>query len=254
MSNASNAENAFVEATDKLNGLYRGVERNTLDLPQVSVMPTLICAWAVLRFYFFFIVGIFLIVPTNLVILIRNLFPGHWRYRPFFLHHLYYVWLWVWRGEAPTMPGIFVRPLLNVFMKGHFERRLRRLRLEILLSDGLSDATRSALLARLDAALERWKSPRFAAIFYTVLLPAIASFPSWYKQLTEFLGLFEIHVPASVVVNFVSEHRPPAGSHACLPTTAIPRLGNCPACRVDRNIAAPPPPNACPSWESPCRR
>jgi len=207
----SDAENAFVEATDNLIGLYRGVERKTLDLPSVSVMPVLILFWATLRFYFFFIVGFFLIVPTNLVILIRNLFPGHWRYRPFFLRHLYYVWLWVWRGEAPTTPIIFVRPLLNVFMKGHFERRLRRLRLEILLHDGLSDATRSVLLARLDAALERWKSPRFAAIFFTVLLPAIASFPSSYKQIIEFLGLFEIHLPASVVVNFVSEHMSAVG-------------------------------------------
>jgi hypothetical protein len=204
MSNA--AENAFVEATDKLIRLYRGVERNTLDLPWISVMPTLIYAWAILRFNFFLLFGIFLILPTNLVILIRNLFPGHWRYRPFFLHHLYYVWLWVWRGEAPTTPGIFVRPLLNVFMKGHFQRRLRRLRIEILLSDEVRDATRSTLLARLDAALERWKSPQFAAIFYTVLLPTIASFPNWYKQLTEFLGLFEIHMPASVAVNFVSEN------------------------------------------------
>jgi hypothetical protein len=42
--------------------------------------------------------------------------------------------------------------------------------------------------------------------FFTVLLPGIASFPSGYKQLIEFLGLFEIHVPAGVVANFVSEH------------------------------------------------
>jgi hypothetical protein len=41
---------------------------------------------------------------------------------------------------------------------------------------------RSALLNRLDAARERWKSPRFAAIFVTVLLPGIISFPTWYKQ------------------------------------------------------------------------
>jgi hypothetical protein len=200
----SDAENAFVEATDNLIGLYRGVERNTLDLPPVSVMPVLIFFWSTLRFCFFFFVGFFLIVPTNLVILIRNLFPGHWRYRPFFLPHLYYVWLWVWRGEAPTAPLIFVRPLLNVFMKRHFERRLRRLRLEILLRDGLSDATRSSLLTRLDAALERWKSPRFAAI-YGLLYPIITSLLGLYEKVIEFLGRFGIRMPADVV-NFVSEH------------------------------------------------
>jgi hypothetical protein len=202
----SDAENAFVEATDNLIRLYRGIERTTLDLPLFSVMPALIFFWALLRFYFFLIVGLLLIVPVNVVILIRNFFPGHWRYRPFFLNHLRYVWLWIWRGETPIAPLVFVRPVLNVFMKGHFERRLRRLRLEILLSDGLSDAARSTLLTRLDAALERWKSPRFSVIFLTVLLPAIVALPGSYKQLVEFLGLFEIRVPEGVVGNFVSEH------------------------------------------------
>jgi hypothetical protein len=148
----SDADNAFVQATDKLIALYRSIERSTLDLPLVSFMPLLIFFWSYLKFFFFFIVGLFLIIPTNLVILVRNLFPGHWRYRPFFLSHLYYVWLWLWRGEAPTAPAIFIRPLLNIFMTGHFDSRLRRLRAEILLRDGLSDATRSALLARLARA------------------------------------------------------------------------------------------------------
>jgi hypothetical protein len=203
----SDADRAFVQATNNLIALYRSIERRTLDLPPVSIMPMLIYFWAALRFAFFLEVGLFLIVPTNLVILIRNLlFPGHWRYRPFFLRHLRYVWLWVWRGEAPFAPSIFVRPLLIFFMKGHFESRLRRLRLEIPLHEGLSDATRSTLLAQLDTALERWKSPRFTAIFFTVLLPGIASLPTWYKQLSDLMGSAGIHIPVDVIVNFVSEH------------------------------------------------
>src|SRR5260370_42487379 len=102
----SDADNAFVQATDSLIALYRSIERRTLDLPFLSVMPTLIVFWALLRFMFFFYVGILLIIPVNLVILIRNIFPGRWRYRPFFLRHLSYVWLWIWRGEAPTLPFI----------------------------------------------------------------------------------------------------------------------------------------------------
>ena len=145
------------------------------------------------------------LLPVNFVILIRNLFPGHWRYRPFFLTHLYYVWLWVWRGEAPTFPLIFFRPLLNVFMKAHFENRLRRLRLEIALHDELSDTTRSALLNRLDAAHERWILSRFAGVFFTVLLPGIISFPTWYKQLIDFQTTVGIHVPTNVVVGLVSD-------------------------------------------------
>jgi hypothetical protein len=202
----SDADNAIAQATDNLILLYRGIERSTLDLPLVSFMPVLIFFWSAVKFYFFFVVGLLLIIPTNLVILIRNLFPGHWRYRPFFLHHLHYAWLWIWRGEAPTAPAIFIRPLLNIFMKGHFEHRLRRLRFEIALRDGLSDTARSTLLARLDAALERWKSPRFAAVFFTVLLPGILSLPSWYKQLIEFLGSLGMHMPTEIVVSFVSQH------------------------------------------------
>jgi hypothetical protein len=96
--------------------------------------------------------------------------------------------------------------MFNLFMKGHFERRLRRLRLEALLNDGLSDATRTALIGRLDAALERWKTPRFAALFYTVMFPAILAIPTWYKQLIEFLASIGIRLPTDVVVNFVSDN------------------------------------------------
>src|SRR5215813_11854316 len=199
------ADNKFVQATDSLIALYRTVERTTLDLPFLSFIPMLIFFWAFLKFYFFLVVSAVLIIPVNFIILIRNLFPGRWRYRPFFLSHLYYVWLWIWRGETPTAPLIFFRPLLSVFMKAHFETRLRRLRLEILDSE-LSDGTRSTLLGRLDAALERWKIPRATAIVYTVVSPAIISLPSWYKQLVEFLGSIGLRMPTDVVINFISEN------------------------------------------------
>src|SRR6266478_6460422 len=87
----SNPDDAFVQATDNLLVLYRNLERHTLDLPLVSVMPVLIFFWSVVKFEFFLIIGIVLIIPVNVVILVRNLFPGHWRYRPFFLTHIYYV-------------------------------------------------------------------------------------------------------------------------------------------------------------------
>jgi hypothetical protein len=86
----SNPDDAFVQATDNLLVLYRNLERHTLDLPLVSVMPVLIFFWSVVKFEFFLIIGIVLIIPVNVVILVRNLFPGHWRYRPFFLTHIYY--------------------------------------------------------------------------------------------------------------------------------------------------------------------
>ena len=206
----SDADNVFIQATDDLIALYRGVERRTLDLPFLSVMPFLIFIWAILRFYFFFLIGVLLIIPTNLVILVRNLFPGrHWRYRPFFLSHLYYAWLWLWRSEAPTAPFIFIRPLLDVLTKVHFARRLQRLRTEITLRGELSDATKSALQGRIDAALERWKTFRFTAIFSTVLVPVIIGFPTWWKDTTEFLVGLGIRLPTDLFVNFIGQNTSP---------------------------------------------
>jgi hypothetical protein len=79
----ADADSSFTHATDSLIALYRTVERRMVDLPLLSVMPVLIYLWEVLKFFFFLTVNLF-IIPVNVVILIRNVFPGHWRYRPFF--------------------------------------------------------------------------------------------------------------------------------------------------------------------------
>jgi hypothetical protein len=188
----------FSQATDNLISLYRNVERRTLDLPFLDVMPLIISTWASLKFFFLFLVDLFLIIP-NLVILVRNLFPGHhWRYRSFSLPYLKYIWLWIWRGEAPALPFILIRPLLGVFVRIHFGNRLQRLRREIALRDGLSDATRSALRGRIDGALELWKSPRITGIFSTVLWPVVYYFPPWWEQMTKSLG---INFPTGLIQN-----------------------------------------------------
>ena len=95
----------------------------------------------------------------------------------------------MWRGEAPTTPVIFIRPLLNIFLKEHFARRLLRLRQEIALRDGLADATRSALTGRLDSALERWNPPRYSTLFFTFVVPAIIWLPEKLTEFVRWLGL-----------------------------------------------------------------
>jgi hypothetical protein len=112
------------------------------------------------------------------------------------LTHIYYARLWVWRGEVPSAPLLFIRPVLNIFLKEHFASRLRRLRQKIVLYDGLTDASRSALVGRLDSALERWKPSRFGTLRLTVLWTAIISLPAWSKQLTDFLGWMGIQTDA----------------------------------------------------------
>jgi hypothetical protein len=61
------------------------------------------------------------------------------------------------------------------------------------------------LTAHLDAALERWKSPRFSTLTLTVLLPGIVSLPTWGKQFIDFLGFFGIRIPTEIVEVFVSQ-------------------------------------------------
>jgi hypothetical protein len=195
----SDADNAFTEATNELIALYRSVERSTLDLPWLSFMPFLIYMWESAKLVFFFYLGLLLLVPVNLIIFVRNFFPGHWRYRPFFLRSIYYVCLWIWRGEAPFPPLVFVRPLFVAYVKGHFETRLRRLKLEVALHDAISDETRKCLLDRLNAALDDWKSPRFGAIFFSILLPGIISAPAWIKQVAELPGLLGTNLPTEAV-------------------------------------------------------
>jgi hypothetical protein len=203
----TDSDNKLVQATDALIGLYRSIDRATLDLPVISLMPFLKNIVAIIKFGFLLLFGIILIIPVNFVILLRNIFPGHWRYRPFFLKQIYYCVVWLWRGEVPTFPFVFVRPLLTAYMKGHFERRLRRLRLELLDSE-VSDVNRSAVLGRIDVALERWKAPRIATIVYTIVVPAIISLPTWYKQFTEFLSSLEIQLPTHLVVKFITDNLP----------------------------------------------
>src|SRR5262245_11815595 len=68
------ANYAFSQATDNLIALYRGLERRTVDLPFITITPFLIAIWTGFKFLFFALVGILLIIPTNFVLLIRNLF------------------------------------------------------------------------------------------------------------------------------------------------------------------------------------
>src|SRR5262249_7969657 len=211
----SDADRAFSQATDNLIALYRNLERRVPDLPFVTITPFLIFFWAWIRFTFFLVIGIFLIIPTNLIILIANLLPGgrrqtpwargHWAYRPFFLKHLYYAWLWIWNGEAPIAPSILFRPMLSIFMKDHFARRLRRLREEIALRDGLADATRSTLTARLDSALERWSPPRYAMLFFTFVLPAVLYLPALVGKLTQFVESFGFRLPTEYAASLLSQ-------------------------------------------------
>jgi hypothetical protein len=50
----TDSDNKLVQATDALIGLYRSIDRATLDLPVISLMPFLKNIVAIIKLVFFF--------------------------------------------------------------------------------------------------------------------------------------------------------------------------------------------------------
>ena len=162
---------AWDQVIDGLVVAYRDVERRSLVVPRITIMPALRAAWAGLKFAFFLYVDLLLFVPMLLVVSIRNLFPGRWRYRFFSWPYLKYGGLWLWRGEAPQSPFIVVRWIVTFLLHMHFESRFRLLRRRLVLADKLSQRERSRLIARVDRELEHWRGPQVATVVFTYGLP-----------------------------------------------------------------------------------
>jgi hypothetical protein len=170
-----------------------------LDQPRLSIMPFLTFYWNCMKASLLILFDIFVIVPANLVVLLNRIFHGRWKYRKFrSAPYLAYPWLWLWRGEAPIVPFIFVGPLLKAFTVGHFKRRLHRLRDEIELSNDLSEDVRSASLQRLDAALERWRTPRLPTLIFTGLLPGLIAVLDWSRRINELSTWLGLTMPTNV--------------------------------------------------------
>jgi hypothetical protein len=49
---------------------------------------------------------------------------------------------------------------------------------------------------RLGAALDERKSPRLAALFFSIILPGVISAPTWIKKVLEPPGLLGIDLPS----------------------------------------------------------
>jgi hypothetical protein len=90
-------------------------------------------------------------------------------------------------------------------MKEHFARRLQRLRQEIALRDGLADATRSTLTARLDSVLERWSPLRYATLFLTFVVPAVLYLPALVGKLTQFVESLGFRLPTEYAASLLSQ-------------------------------------------------
>ncbi len=196
-------------AINMLESLYKDVERRSLTLPAFSLIPLAIAMWNVLKWEVCLILDIFLILPMNLVILIRNILPGRWRFRTFSGKYWLYTISWLWRGEAPVIPIGVIRPLVKFFITKHVHNRFRSINRHIYLDDSLSEEDGTYLTRRASSVLNHWKRPTSVQVLFTYILPAGGPsigilkffFPGDIPQWVAYAGLILISYAITFVVS-----------------------------------------------------
>lgn len=163
--------------------LYRKIERRSIAVPTFSLVPFLIIMWNTVKFEVCFILDIFLLIPMNTIILLRNIFPGRWRYRSFSWKYIRYAIVWVWRGEIPFAPIAVMRSLVTFMLSSHVKSRLQLLQRYIYLDELISDEERTPLISQITRALEHWKQPGILHLIYTFGLPTLGPVIELYRYL-----------------------------------------------------------------------
>jgi hypothetical protein len=183
---------------DALEALYKDVERRSFSLPTFSLSPFVIVSWSLIKFCVCWGLDVFLFLPMNAIIFVRNIFPGRWRYRSFSGSYWKYAINWLWRGEAPTFPLGVIRPLVVFMETVHVYSRFRTIQRWIYLDDTLTDEGRTDLNEKIAAALDHWKRPTMVQVGYSYVLPVVPLlitvyekfFPSELPQWVSFVGFF----------------------------------------------------------------
>jgi len=168
---------------DALEALYKDVERRSFSLPTFSLSPLVIGAWNLIKFEVCFFLDVFLFLPMNAIIFVRNIFPGRWGYRSFSGSYWKYAINWLWRGEAPAFPLGVIRPLVTFMGIVHVYSRFRTVERGIYLDDTLSEEDRTDLNKKVAAALDHWRRPTMVQVVYSYVLPAAGSLIGVYKIL-----------------------------------------------------------------------
>jgi hypothetical protein len=146
----------YTRSVDQLLLLYTGIDRVASSVPAASVMPFLKFLWNAFKFYFALIGDVLLIVPINVVVFVRNIFPGPWSYKCFCCRYLKAAARWIWMGEG-TVPVLSVRPIVISLLHWHFRKRLLMLRGHILLATAFSEDEAKGALAKIERAMDVWQ-------------------------------------------------------------------------------------------------
>jgi hypothetical protein len=185
-------DNVLSDITD----LYRNIEKESLTLPVFSLKPVFISIWNFVKFYIFFILD-FLLIPMNVIIFVRNLFPGHWRYRFFSWRYIKYVGVWIWRGEIPFLPLGVIGSLVRLILAAHIKNRLTEIKKHIYVDETLSEEKRELYFSQLDKQIEHWTYPGVLNIALTYVFPLSGlaiegyrfKFPGQLPEWSSFIGV-----------------------------------------------------------------
>ena len=169
-------------ALDQIAHLYAEVERRSFTLPGFSLMPMGVYSWAALKFTLLLELDLFLLVPMNCVIAVRNIFPGRWAYRSFSGKYFRAIFRWIRNGETPLPASIAVRSLTAALLSWHFHERLTNLRRRVIIEEGLDPSERALLIADLDRLLIQWPAPKLVQGFFAYCLPLLSPLAALYQM------------------------------------------------------------------------
>lgn len=182
----------YVAAVDQLLHLYTNTDKAAAALPTASVVPFFNYFWNIIKFDFALIADALLIVPINIIVFIRNIFPGRWPYKCFSCQYFKIVASWIWMGEC-TIPLIHFRPIVTSLLHWHFRSHLSALRNHILLETGFSEDRTKTAIDKIDRAMQVWQQRiTVRSAVFTWLLPLIG--PATY--------VWNWFVPASLMPSF----------------------------------------------------
>jgi hypothetical protein len=170
------------QAVDRIASLYAGVERRTLTLPGFSLAPTGTYLWALTKFSLFLQLDLFLLVPMNCVIAIRNAFPGKWAYRSFSAKYFRAAVQWIKNGEIPLPASIVIRSLTSALLSWHFHGRLADLRRRVIVDNDLDPDGRAVLTAEIDRLLVQWPAPKLVQGLFAYALPLMSPLAAFYQM------------------------------------------------------------------------
>lgn len=172
-----------------LEDLYRDVLRRCLALPAFSLTGPRRTSGFRLGFRASSLILLDLIMlPVNIVIAARNLFPGGWQHRRFSAPLFPEVSQAYRRGEVVTVAWAVFRPLVSFMITVHAYNRLRLVAQRLYLDPSLNAQARHDREKRVNEILEHWKRPTAVQLVSAYVLPFSGPLAYLYTMIS---GLYD---------------------------------------------------------------